>query len=50
MVEILKKQLPNYTKGTIENTLKTLAKRVGPKPTEKKWEINFEMLLQMSQN
>lgn len=46
MVEILKKQLPSYTKGTIENTLKNFAKRVGPKPTEKKWEVNYELLSQ----
>ncbi|KAH3676253.1 hypothetical protein WICMUC_002130 [Wickerhamomyces mucosus] len=40
MVEILKEELPKYTKSTIENTLKTLAKKVGPKPTERKWEID----------
>jgi chromatin assembly factor 1 subunit A len=49
MVEILKKQLPAYTKSTIENTLKSIAKRVGPKPTEKKWEVNNDLLVELSQ-
>jgi len=44
MVELLKKQLPNYTKLTIENTLKNYAKKVGPKATEKKWEVDRELL------
>ncbi|CCH41624.1 hypothetical protein BN7_1165 [Wickerhamomyces ciferrii] len=44
MVELLKKKLPNYTKLTIENTLKAYAKKVGPKATEKKWEIDTEQL------
>ncbi|CAM9017637.1 unnamed protein product [Wickerhamomyces anomalus] len=44
MVELLKKQLPTYTKLTIENTLKNYAKKVGPKATEKKWEVDTELL------
>lgn len=44
MVELLKKQLPDYTKLTIENTLKNYAKKVGPKATEKKWEVDMESL------
>lgn len=44
MVEILKKELPKYTKGTIETTLKTLAKRVGPKMSEKRWEVDTQLL------
>lgn len=44
LVEILQKQLPNYTKQTIENTIRYLAKKVGPKATEKKWNIDSILL------
>jgi chromatin assembly factor 1 subunit A len=44
MVEILKKELPMYTKATIENTLRSLAKRVGAKQAEKKWQVDQELL------
>lgn len=44
MVEILKKELPNYTKITIENTLRSLATKVGSKQTEKKWQVDHDSL------
>lgn len=47
MVEILKKELPSYTKATIENTLRALATKVGPKQTEKKWQVDHEALVRM---
>lgn len=44
IVDLLKRQLPSYTKLTIENTLKSYAKKVGPKATEKKWKVDMDSL------
>ncbi|KAF2095944.1 hypothetical protein NA57DRAFT_59009 [Rhizodiscina lignyota] len=37
LVEALKKKFPNLPKDAINNTLSTIAARVGPKEKEKKW-------------
>lgn len=43
LVEILKKQFPKCSKDAIKDTLGAVAKRMGQKEVDKKWQLNAEV-------